>query len=59
MANWTDRLPYGRGAGRGRERGRHVHLVDAIAARDVAAATDLIHRHLSRTASRLARAGSR
>jgi GntR family transcriptional regulator, transcriptional repressor for pyruvate dehydrogenase complex len=36
----------------------HRDLVEAIAARDVAAATDLMHRHLSRTARRLARASA-
>ena len=36
----------------------HRDLVEAIAARDVAAATEIMHRHLSRTARRLARASS-
>ena len=42
------------------QRGTYEHrdLVEAIAARDVAAATDLMHRHLSRTARRLARASA-
>jgi DNA-binding FadR family transcriptional regulator len=42
------------------QRGTYEHrdLVEAIAARDVAAATELMHRHLSRTARRLARASS-
>jgi GntR family transcriptional repressor for pyruvate dehydrogenase complex len=36
----------------------HRDLVEAIGARDVAAATEIMHRHLSRTARRLARASS-
>ncbi len=36
----------------------HRDLIEAIAARDVAAATEIMHRHLSRTARRLARASS-
>ena len=36
----------------------HRDLIEAIAARDVAAATGIMHRHLSRTARRLARASS-
>jgi DNA-binding GntR family transcriptional regulator len=36
----------------------HRDLVEAIDARDVAAATGIMHRHLSRTARRLARASS-
>jgi len=36
----------------------HRDLVEAIAARDVAAATEIMHRHLSRTAQRLARASA-
>jgi GntR family transcriptional repressor for pyruvate dehydrogenase complex len=42
------------------QRGTYEHrdLVEAIAARDAAAAIDIMHRHLSRTARRLARASS-
>ncbi|MFL6114874.1 MAG: FadR/GntR family transcriptional regulator [Catenulispora sp.] len=42
------------------QRGTYEHrdLVEAIAARDVTAATGIMHRHLSRTARRLARASS-
>ena len=36
----------------------HRDLVEVIGARDVAAATEIMHRHLSRTARRLARASS-
>jgi DNA-binding FadR family transcriptional regulator len=36
----------------------HRDLIEAIAARDVAAATEIMHRHLGRTARRLARASS-
>ena len=36
----------------------HRDLVEAVAARDVAAATEIMHRHLSRTARRLARASA-
>jgi DNA-binding FadR family transcriptional regulator len=36
----------------------HRDLVEAIAARDPAAATGIMHRHLRRTARRLARASS-
>jgi GntR family transcriptional regulator, transcriptional repressor for pyruvate dehydrogenase complex len=36
----------------------HRDLVEAIAARDAAKATEIMHRHLSRTARRLARASS-
>jgi GntR family transcriptional repressor for pyruvate dehydrogenase complex len=42
------------------QRGTYEHrdLVEAIAARDVTAATGIMHRHLSRTARRLAQASS-
>ena len=42
------------------QRGTYEHrdLVEAIAARDVTAATGIMHRHLSRTARRLSRASS-
>jgi DNA-binding GntR family transcriptional regulator len=36
----------------------HRDLVEAIAARDALPATEIMHRHLSRTARRLARASS-